>query len=443
MEFLDNLVLPQSAEHIRLINYLLVLIFFLFIPYIGILLVTSILSLVYRGKGIREANPVYTEYSASLIRIPTLNKSVGVILGIIPFLTIILMIAQIMHRTDTSILEFLFASFIFGTIGIILIYTYRYSFDFENIYNRVQDKIIDEELSSILKKTSGGSSRLAAKSGLWGVITLVIGLWFLLTAVTIIYYPFLWQSDSLFLLFNWRVMLYALQFLALSSALTGAFVLFSYYYWEWGISNLNEEFSDFNKRVSIHLVFWGALALPLIMLISLFSLETQYLSGGVFAFSVIALILLFIVYNLVYGMIKTRNIKLSGPVFFLVIFIALSVIIKDQAAMSNATAQHAAVLNAEFEAYLSSLIGDRGLEEVDGKAIFDVRCSSCHVFDQRLVGPAFNNVLPKYEANRDQLVSFILNPGRIDPQFPPMPNPGLKPNEARAVSEYIMETYNQ
>jgi hypothetical protein len=61
MEFLDNLVLPQSAEHLKLINYLLVLIFFLFIPYIGLLLVTSILSLIYRGKGKRGGNDLYTE----------------------------------------------------------------------------------------------------------------------------------------------------------------------------------------------------------------------------------------------------------------------------------------------------------------------------------------------------------------------------------------------
>jgi cytochrome c len=443
MEFLDNLVLPQSSEHIRLIHYLLVLIFFLFIPYIGIFLVTSILSLVYRGKGRREGNKLYTEFSAAIIRIPTLNKSVGVILGIVPLLTITLMIAQIIHRTNTFILEFLFGAFIFGTLGIILLYTYRYSFDFEGMYTRLKNKLKDEELAGELARNSGGSTRLAAKSGLWGVIALTIGLWFLLSAVTMVLHPVLWQADSIYVLTNWRVMLYALQFLALSSAVTGSALLFSYYYWEGGIPGISDEFSAYLRKVCNHLTFWGALALPAIMLIALYAVNPRFLSGGMFTFSVIALILLFLVYNLVYGMIKDKNIKLSGPIFFLMIFVALSIIIKDQAAMANSTKQHAAILNAEFENYLAGMIGDRGAAEVNGKEIFDVRCSSCHDFEQRLVGPAYNDVLQKYEGNMDRLVSFINNPGRIDPQYPPMPNPGLKPNETRAVAEYIMETYKQ
>jgi cytochrome c len=443
MEFLDNLVLPQSLEHIRLINYLLILIFLLFIPYIGVLLVTSVLSVIYRSKGRREGNENFTEFSAALIRVPTLNKSIGVILGIIPLLTITLMIAQILHRANTFILEFLLVAFLLGSIGIILIYTYRYSFDFEGIYNRITPQIGDKDLLEELKRTSGGSTRLAAKSGLWGIGLLFFGLWFLLSAVTMILHPSLWEKDAIFVLFDWRVILYAFQFLALSCAITGAFILFSYYYWEGGITNIKEEFSDTLKRVSIHLTFWGALALPGIMLISLLALNPRFLSGGIFTFSTIALILLFVLYNLVYAMVKNRNIKFSGPLFFLVIFIALSVIIKDQIAMGNATAPHAVVLNAEFESYLAELIGERGVAEVSGKEIYDVRCASCHTFDQRLVGPAFNNVLTKYEGNMEQLVSFILNPAKIDPQFPPMPNPGLRPNEARGVAEFIMETYKK
>jgi cytochrome c len=443
MEFFDNLVLPQSAEHIRLINYLLVLILFLFIPYIGLLLVTSILSLVYRGKGNREGNNLFTGFSAAIIRIPTLNKSVGIILGILPFLTITFMIAQIMHRTDTFVLQFLFTAFILGSIGIILIYTFRYSSDFEGIYSRIKSKLVDEEMNSELIRKTEGSSRLAAKSGLWGIILLSIGLWFLISAVVMVLYPALWNYDAIYVLSNWRVMLYALQFIALSSAVTGASILFAYYYWEGGIPDIHEDMSDLMKKISTHLVLWGSLALPLLMLIGLYSIQPRYLSGSVFAFSAIALILLLIIYNLVYGMVKDSNIKLSGPIFFLVIFVALSVIIKDQAAMANATKQHAAVLDAEYQNYLVSIMGDRGAAEVNGKELFDVRCSSCHTFDQKMVGPAYNAVLPKYDGNMEQLVSFIINPGRIDPAFPPMPNPGLKPNEARAVAEYIMETYKQ
>jgi cytochrome c len=396
---------------------------------------------VVKGKG--EGMIFIQSLSASVIRIPTLNKSVGIILGIVPLMTITLLIAQLMHKTNTFVLEFLFTAFMLGSIGIILIYTYRYSFDFEGMYSRIRSRLGDDELSAEIAKTSSGSSRLAAKSGLWGVISLSAGLWFLLSAFTMVLHPVLQNADSIYVLSNWRVMVYALQFLALSSAVTGASILFSYYYWEGGIPDIKPDFSDFLKKISTHLIFWGALALPAIMLVSLYAVNFRFLSGTVFTFSVIALILLFLIYNLVYGMIKDKNIKLSGPVFFLIIFVALSLIIKDQAAMANATAQHAAVLDAEFQIYLAEMTGDRGAAEVNGKELFDVRCASCHTFEQQLVGPAYNNVLPKYEGNMDQLVSYILNPVKVDPQFPPMPNPGLKPNEARAVGEYLMETYKK
>jgi len=442
MDFLDKLVLPQSAEHIQLINYLMIVIFFLFIPYIGILFVSSILSLVYRRRGLKESNPVYVKYASAIIKIPTINKSVGVILGIVPFLTIAFMISQIMHGTSTFILEFLLAAFLLGTAGVILIYTYRYTLDFEGIDQKFKEKLNDEETDEDIKRTSIGNYNLSNKSGLWGVLSLAAALWLLITATTMAINPSLWTADSIYVLTSWKVMVYFFQFLALSAALTGAALLFAFFYWEGGMK-VDRELGVLIQKTGLHLTFWGALALPLLMLFSLFSLNTNFLSGGVFTFSVIALVLLLLTYIFVYGIIKDKNIKLSGPVFFLILFTAFALIIKDQMAMSNATEHNAVVMDAQFQQYLLSIRGDRGTAEVNGKEIFDVRCSSCHRFDQRLVGPSYKDVLPKYEGKADQLVGFILNPDKVNPEFPPMPNPGLKPNEAKAVAEYIMQAYKK
>jgi len=37
------------------------------------------------------------------------------------------------------------------------------------------------------------------------------------------------------------------------------------------------------------------------------------------------------------------------------------------------------------------------------------------------------------------LIAFIKNPSKIDPNYPPMPNPGLKPNEVKAVVDYVLQ----
>jgi cytochrome c len=52
-------------------------------------------------------------------------------------------------------------------------------------------------------------------------------------------------------------------------------------------------------------------------------------------------------------------------------------------------------------------------------------------------------VLPKYAGNKEQLVAFIRNPVKVDPAYPPMPNPGLKPNEADAVAAYLLERFEE
>ena len=50
MDFLKNIALPQSAEHIELLHYLLVLILFIFIPFISMIFVGTGLSLYLKRK---------------------------------------------------------------------------------------------------------------------------------------------------------------------------------------------------------------------------------------------------------------------------------------------------------------------------------------------------------------------------------------------------------
>jgi cytochrome c len=46
--------------------------------------------------------------------------------------------------------------------------------------------------------------------------------------------------------------------------------------------------------------------------------------------------------------------------------------------------------------------------------------------------------VPKYQGKKAELVSFILHPTKMNPDYPPMQNPGLKPAEADSVASYIM-----
>jgi cytochrome c len=129
--------------------------------------------------------------------------------------------------------------------------------------------------------------------------------------------------------------------------------------------------------------------------------------------------------------------------FFVLILASISLIIKDQKAMSNSTEVHSLVLSTEYNKILADLKGEGISAVINAKEIYDVRCASCHKFEQKLVGPAHFDVLPKYVGKEAQLVAFIRNPVKVDPAYPPMPNPGLKPQEAEAVAKYLLEEYQK
>ena len=91
------------------------------------------------------------------------------------------------------------------------------------------------------------------------------------------------------------------------------------------------------------------------------------------------------------------------------------------------------------EATLAKLSG--ATKPISGEEVYNARCSSCHRFDIKLVGPPYKQTMPKYEGKQSELVKFILNPVKKNADYPPMPNPGLKPNEAEAVAGWILSIY--
>jgi len=443
MDFFDSIVIPQSAEHIRLLHYILILIFFLFIPFISVILGGTALSIIYREKGLKEKNNLLLKFSRDVIETLTINKSIGIILGIAPLLTAVIIYTQLLHTAGTSVVVYLLISFILTTIGFILIYTYRYALSFGEMFNSlsiIEELSKENEISNEINRFSSGARKLSSKAGRYGLGILIIALWIFTSAVTVASYPQQWGEGNLLkLMFSWNVFTKFLTFLSASLAFTGAAVLFSFFWWEGGRKNLDNNYSEFVRNVSIRITFIGALLVPLFMFVNILSLPGAALSGGVFGYSAIALILIFLAYNLLYAMFKNSNAKFSGLVFFVLLFSLLALIIKDQLAMSNATKVHSEILDRNYHAVIAKTEKVKGPEEAaNGEQIYQNICASCHRFDVKLVGPSYDSVMPKYEGKIDQLAAFIRNPVKVDPSYPPMPNPGLRPNQAKAVADYEM-----
>jgi cytochrome c len=447
MEFFDKIVLPQSAEHIQLLHYLMVLIQFLFLSFISLVLVGTFLSLRYWKKGLKEKNHLYIQFSKDLIDTLTVNKSFGVVLGILPIITSILIYAQLLHKSNSSAMIILLIAFPLIAFGLILVYTFRYSLTFTDLFNILKSgSSLGETLKSRVEKFESGSNNLARKSGIGGLALLAVGTWYYISAISFAVFSEVWgNSNQLTVLFSMTAILNFIQFLLFAFAITGSTILFAFFYWEGGKENLTEEYKKFVKKTSLTITFTALILLPLMLLINVFILPKSSLSGSVFTYTVIAVALIFLSYHLLYAISKTSNLKMGGQLFFAVIFTFLALIIKDQMAMSNSTKLHSAILSSDFDKYLSELKGE-GTATVkvrSGEELFTIVCSSCHKFDERLVGPQYNKVLTKYEGKMDQLVAFIRNPVKVDPAYPPMPNQGLRAEEAKNIAQYLMDQHSK
>lgn len=445
MDILDNLVLPQSLEHLQLLNYMLMLVLFLFVPFISIVFGGTIISLFFKRKGERTNNSLYLRFSRDVIEAVTINSSVGIILGVVPLFTAVLILAQILSNSGSEAVGYALASFGLVTIAVILINSYRNSLKLNSVFSSLSSlNTHDKELESEIKNFEGKSKSVSATSGRYGLILLFIGLWFYVATIVSSYLFNSWEITGIFqTLFSWKVLSYFIFFILLSLALTGAAVLFRFFYWDSKTENMSDEYLKLVKNISVKITFISSLLIPVFLLINLFTLPENILTGPVFTYTVVSLLLFFLGYHFLYLILQKNKLHYSIHLFVVLIFAVAALIIKDQIAMKNSTEEHAVVLNNEYQTILADLRGEGGTAEINGQDLFQVRCSSCHKFDQKLVGPPYNEVLPKYEGNVKQLISFIRNPVKVNPEYPPMPNPGLKPNEAKAVAEYLLESYKQ
>ncbi|MEJ2193568.1 MAG: c-type cytochrome [Ignavibacteriaceae bacterium] len=414
MDFLKIIALPQSAEHIQLLHYLLIILLFIFITFISMIFSGTWLTIYFKKKERIELDNNFKKLAKDLIELVTVNKNVGLIFGLMPLLTVIIIFSQLLQASDSSGLIYLGVSFILLTISLNYIYDFMHSFRY----------MVDVDLNA----------------GKVGLTFLFFALWFFVTGLTSAVFYSDWQSSGLFGdLFSWRVLVRLIFFFIASFTITGGALLFGIFYLDDGKRNDDEEYGKFVRSIALRITFISAIFIPFFMLINLFMMPENSLSAAVFSFIVIGLLTLFISYNFLYMIFARFQSKYTALLFFTILFMVLSVIISDQSVMSNSTKVQSATLANQYEEMLMELKGLSGPAELNGEEIYNIRCVSCHKFDVKLVGPPHNKVVPKYFGKEEELIAFIRNPVKVDPEYPPMPNPGLKPAEAKAVADYLLE----
>ena len=443
MEFLKDIAIPQSIEHFRLLVLISTLSSLVFIPYLGFVVGSSLLSLWYNHRGRKDNNVVFLQFAHELIDRALFNKSLILFLSILPGLSLVFAYAQFLHGTQSMGVDLVGFGFLFLLMGMVLLYSYKYTFRVQEIlgsYQQLLKKRPDDRSEKAVAAYQESNKHAHFRSGRYGIFFLCAAFVLYAAAISVMANPLNWDLDSIFdLIISLNVWLKIVEFLFLSIAVTGIGTLFFSIAWE-DRKEYSEEYLSLVKKLGIRYSVVGLLGLPAFVLLNVAMISDEALSGPIYSLTGAAIIFFFLSAHFIYGYYKLPQ-SVSLILGFSMFLCAMgTLVISDNLSLGTATRNQVALLANAHDKSLEELKATLGVVMVSftGEGIYNTRCESCHLFDQKKVGPPYYETIPKYQGKKPDLISFILHPTKKNPEYPPMQNPGLRAAEADSVASYIL-----
>ncbi len=447
MDFLDNLVIPATTQHLNLLKIITVLSMLIFIPFFGMIFGGTAFSVIFNAYGRKIKNKLFVRFAKDIIDKLAINRFVGVGLGVIPLLAITFCYAQLLFEVRVLTVSLLLVATLFFAISITFVYTYQNTFQIESLIETfknisgLQKSELETKIPEDIHDYEFDLKNTNSNAGLYGFVLMLISGIFFCGGISIALFSDRYQDfQNIAQMFLSSATLFNFLFLlTLSIAISGSAILFFFFRWQGGLHDMNTEYHNFTKKIAGNIAFTGAAILPIFLFLSFIAIPNVALSGTVFVYSGLAFISILLLCNFLYAVIKNAEMKYIGGAFYLVILSVAFIVMMNQSAFSAATFKHLEAINLKAvdleKERKSKTINTAG---VNGEEIYNRICAACHKFDVKLVGPPYKETVPKFNGDVKKLAGFILNPVKVDPAYPPMPNPGLKPKEADAVAQFLI-----
>jgi len=413
-----------SPDAIFLLRYLLTAALLLYLPFLGIVIAGSAASLALNFFGREDRDDKSLRLSREWIEAVTVNRWGLLLLGLLPYPAIAYTCQRFLGgRTSLPAIAWLAP---FGALlaGCLLLSLYR---------------------SAIRRTTELAPAPFGAgTAGLLAMISAAFLSFLLLgTLVNPAKLPLV-RSNLVFIL-SWHSLVEFLLFLALSFGLAGGIALRFLGRTKAEEAGGSPEYETRVRTAGTSFALAGALAAPALVVLYLISLPVTGMSTEVFVMAATVPILALAVFALLYLLPGKEENRPGDRVTALFILMFLAVVLCDQAAAGNAYQGQPSPIGplAAEKAVKDGKAGEKPaaadaavLEK--GKKVFDTVCSVCHRFDSKVVGPALNDVVPKYKGDVAKLKGFIRNPVKVNPALPAMPKPAIKEDEVDAVARYLL-----
>lgn len=446
MGILEQLVNPPTAEHIVLLNIIQVIAFLIFLPFNGMILGGTILSVFYRSRYNRTKNPLFLRFSKDIIDKLTVSKNVGWGMGIIPLTTITVVYAQFLYGAQVFSVTLLFLSIILYAISFIFIYSYKNTFLIENIFSSLKKQLNpNDETTKLPLEVKEYEDKILTSNvryGNLGLAILLISSFLFVSSITIAMDMGEWQvvTGIFNLLLNGNVWLNFLYFITISFVISGAAILYFFFIWQGGLKDMDDDYKKYSQKVASYISLFSALLLPVFLILNFIFQPQTSLTPISFILTGLSVISILLICNLLYATLKNSEIKYSGAVMFLIFITFTLTIIQQQIAFDISIKPHLYSVTKKADELKNEITGKTiSTTGVNAEEIYNTKCIACHKFDVKLVGPPYQETIPKYAGDVKKLSEFIYNPQKVNAAYPPMPNQGLKQKEADAMAQWLIK----
>ncbi|MFZ4590947.1 MAG: hypothetical protein ACOYN6_08115, partial [Ignavibacteria bacterium] len=299
MNILDQFVIPPSQEHIGLLTVMQIISLLTFLPFVGLMIGSSVFSVYFNRKGKKTGNPLFVKIAKDIIDKLTVGKAAGFALGILPLITIFLIYAQMLYGAKVISISLLFLSLVLYIIGFIFMYNYKSAFQFETIFNSLKKS---GEVPEKAARYETKVNLLGMRYAVWGITLLFIASFLFVGSTTIAAKPGIWASvdNILKLLLSGPIWINYLLFISTSFAITGGAILYFFFGWQGGIPDATDEYKETVKKFAVVAAFVGSLLQPVFIFAGTLFMPLSGSSSGVYVFAGFTLLAILLVCNLLY-----------------------------------------------------------------------------------------------------------------------------------------------
>ena len=405
---LNKLLVLPDPHHLELIQPMAGTLEFVFLSFLGMAVVSTALALAQA-----RSNPPLAQRLAQAI---SSRLSVWVTFGLLPLMTLTVLLGQLVYGSRFGIFPAIVKLSPLAVLGLAGLWRYRQC-----------------------------GCRIAGTIGV--LATLAFALPFV-NLLEMLHWPERWPLLNPLLpnIYDVQGVVRALIFLSGGVLATGGALLFRGFVWSESRIPADAPERGAYRVWALCLTLIGAVTLPALVVWDAAILPVGAESFQALAVSGPLLVALWLAAVLAGTMLLNPD-RCRATLVVLLVFSGLACeTARENLIQTTALADKLALLRMNAEAQFAKLQMDQEahytsnvpLDPKAGEKIYAEKCSACHAFDHKVVGPAHKDVLPKYLGQSEKLQGFILAPQKVDPAFPAMPAQGLSRREARAVAEYLL-----